>query len=272
VCTVPEVTIEGSAPVEDRAEAPVSRPGKEELRETLPLLPFFIRDYHGGYGWRQYVRADQGVPEGAPRGLRELRALTAGAPLAVAQFSREQAPGTSIENLTLQSVEALGAAASAFSAAARLAPALERGTVTLSSEAISFGAKSANEAKKLESLNKTAGALAERGFDVVVRGEGVAAGELVASVPGSRKVLLESKRLTEATPRALQTAIEKGTKQSADVLIDGTGVGSTPEAFMAAFETFKRVSLARRIEQGAPITSGRIIFLFGQQGIKVVRY
>jgi hypothetical protein len=238
----------------------------------VPLIPFFVKDYHGGLGWQQYVRTNQDLPPGAPPGLRELRALTAGASLAVGQFSREYSPGTSIESLTLQTVEATSSAVSALGAATRLAPALARGTVTITDEAAKFGAKSASEASKLQNLAKTGEALAERGIDVAVHGEGAAAGELAISIRGGRQMLAESKRLTAATTRAVQTAIEKGTKQSATVVIDGTEAGVTPETFNAAFETFKRVSLAKRIEQGAPITSGKIIFLFGENGIRIARF
>jgi hypothetical protein len=77
--------------------------------------------------------------------------------------------------------------------------------------------------------------------DVAVRGDGVNSGELAISLRGGRQVLAESKRLTVASKRAVQTAIA-GTKQSATVVIDGTAAGVTPETFNAASETFKRVS------------------------------
>jgi hypothetical protein len=88
-----------------------------------PILPFFIKDYSGGFGWRQAVRAYQEPPAGAPVGLSTLRQLNAGAPLAVAQFSRDFAPGTSIENLTMLTVEAKTGATTVLSAAARLSAA-----------------------------------------------------------------------------------------------------------------------------------------------------
>lgn len=89
------------------AEGPQEpRPTPEQLREKVPLLPFFIRDYAGGYGWNQTVR-QQDLPPGAPVGLAELRALTgARGGLPVAQFSREYVPGTSIERLTLEAASA----------------------------------------------------------------------------------------------------------------------------------------------------------------------
>jgi hypothetical protein len=201
-----------------------------------------------------------------------LRALTGGGALAAAQFSREYAPGTSIESLTLQSVEVTSSAVSALSAATRLAPALARGALTVTDEALNFGAKSAQEAQKLKNLAKTGEALAERGVDVAVRGEGVSSGELAISIRGGRQIMAESKRLTAATTRAVQTAIEKGTTQGTTLIIDGTQAGVSPETFNAAFETFKRVSLAKRLEKGAGGTSGQIIFLFGENGIRVVKF
>jgi hypothetical protein len=273
VTGIPEVTVEGRVPKAEAEAGPAGpRPTREELQDKVPLIPFFVKDYHGGLLWKQYVRADQGVPEGAPRGMRELRALTGGGALAVAQFSREYAPGTSVESLALQSVEVTSSAVSALSAATRLAPALTRGALTVTDEAVNFGAKSAQEAQKLKSLTKTGEALAERGVDVAVRGEGVSSGELAISLGGGREVLAESKRLTVASKRAVQTAIEAGTKQSATVVIDGTAAGVTPATFNAAFETFKRVSLQARIAKDAPITSGQVIFLFGENGIRVVKF
>jgi hypothetical protein len=125
--TIPEVTIEGKVPeLDEPPDAPERVYSNEELRDKVPIIPFFVRDYHGGYGWLQYVRANQDLPEGAPRGLRELRALSGGGSLAVAQFSRNQAPGTSIEDFTLRTVEAGGAAVSALSAGARLSASLPK--------------------------------------------------------------------------------------------------------------------------------------------------
>jgi hypothetical protein len=87
-----------------------------------PILPFFIKDYSGGYWWRQSVRAYQDPGPGAPVGLAAIRQLNAGAPLAVAQFSREQYPGTSIENLTLLTLDAISGGVSALAPLARARP------------------------------------------------------------------------------------------------------------------------------------------------------
>jgi len=128
--------------------------------------------------------------------------------------------------------------------------------------------------QKLVELTKTGQALRDRGFKVIVHGEGVggAAGELQISLPGlGNDLLAESKRLQQATQRAAQSAIEKGTKQSSVLVIDGSAVGLSDISFDAAFAKFKRVSLARRIQQGAPITSGKIIFV-NQHGYRIVEY
>jgi RHS repeat-associated protein len=101
----PSKAQQAETPSEEAPSHP--RPTREQLEEKVPLLPFFIKDYAGGYGWNQYVR-QQDVPPGAPVGLAELRQLTgARGGLPVAQFSRNYAPGTSIENLTLETVSAI---------------------------------------------------------------------------------------------------------------------------------------------------------------------
>lgn len=56
------------------------------------------------------------------------------------------------------------------------------------------------------------------------------------------------------------------------MVIDGASAGTTLDAFDAAFATFQRISLPARKATGAPITTGRIFFLFGNNGMKVVRY
>jgi hypothetical protein len=55
------------------------------------------------------VRPYQAPPEGAPVGLSTIRQLTGQPAAGVANFSRDYFPGTSIENLTLQSVNVINA-------------------------------------------------------------------------------------------------------------------------------------------------------------------
>ena len=140
-------------------------------------------------------------------------------------------------------------------------------------QARAFALKSRVQQSKLNQLTQTGDALKARGFKVKVQGEGVASGELELSFQGlGTNVKAESKRLTAATQRAVQTAIEKGTKQSDVVVIDGSGVGVSEATFDAAFMTFKRVSLRKRIERGASITPGKIVFVFGDGKFKVVNF
>ena len=104
----------------------------EQLRDKVPLLPFFLGGVawapSQGYGgssprldWSQYVRTNQAPPAGAPVGLAALRQLNSGGSLAVANFSRNVAPGTSVENLTLQTVGAITATAGVLGQVERLA-------------------------------------------------------------------------------------------------------------------------------------------------------
>ena len=55
------------------------------------------------------------------------------------------------------------------------------------------------------------------------------------------------------------------------LVIDGSVVGLSDTTFDAAFATFKRVSLDRRVQQGAPISSGKIIFV-KQNGYRIVEF
>ncbi|NDY71859.1 hypothetical protein [Desulfobacter hydrogenophilus] len=147
------------------------------------------------------------------------------------------------------------------------------GSLSVSQKAQTFAMKSSAEQAKLNQLIETGEALKMRGFRVKVHGEGVEIGELEISFKGfGENVKAESKRLTANTERAAQTAIMKGTKQSDVVVIDGSGVGMSEKTFNAGFMTFKRVSLPRRIERGAPIVSGKILFIFGDGKFKVVYF
>jgi len=114
-------TPSGTPPAAPTADTPpATAPTQGGWEDKVAILPFFIKDYSGGWLWRQYVRAYQDPGPGAPVGLAAIRQLNAGAPLAVAQFSRQQYPGTSAEDLTLHTVSAIGAGVSALSAAAQL--------------------------------------------------------------------------------------------------------------------------------------------------------
>ena len=85
------------------------RPTNDQLRESVPIFSFFFRVP------MQYVRPYQVPVEGAPPGLAAIRQLNGQPGVAVANFSRDIAPGTAVENLTLLTVEAIGAFAAALS-------------------------------------------------------------------------------------------------------------------------------------------------------------
>jgi hypothetical protein len=151
------------------------------------------------------------------------------------------------------------------------------GKVVVTEEAKKFAAKSLQEAQKLENLEQSANALSLRGFDVKVEGEGViGGGELVISRKGlGINIQAESKRLISNTPRAVQTAIEKGTKQVGDggtIIIDGTSANVTEDIFEEGLGKFKNLVLPKRAEQNKAGQSGQIIFLYGEKGEKIIKF
>ncbi len=137
------------------------------------------------------------------------------------------------------------------------------GQVEVTPEATAQAAKSSGEAAKLAKLTATARALAERGFDVKVRGEAVIGGgelEIGRAGSGDPMIAIESKRLAAGTTRAVQTALSDATKQGPNVVIDATGTGLTQAQFEAGYGTFLRTSLAGRVSGGSPgATHGTIV-------------
>jgi RHS repeat-associated protein len=127
----PPPAAEPQQPPPPPPEAGERRPSKEELRESVPLFSFFLRVP------MQYVRPYQAPPQGAPVGLAAIRQLNGQPAVAAANFSRDYAPGTSVENLTSLTVQAFGATAGLLSAAQPLAraPISGAGLATLASEA-----------------------------------------------------------------------------------------------------------------------------------------
>ena len=109
---VPEAP--AAAVASPQVEAEAKQAPVEVPAEKVALLPFFFRVPS------QFLRPQQQVPQGAPIGLQGLRQLNAGSQGAVANFSRDVAPGTAVENLTLGLVEAATALAGALAAVARL--------------------------------------------------------------------------------------------------------------------------------------------------------
>jgi len=105
-----------SAPSGGDAKPP-ERLSEEALRESVPLFSFFFKVP------TQYVRPHQAPPQGAPVGLAAIRQLNGQPAIGVANFARDYAPGTSVENLTSLTVQALAGGVGAASAASRLAQA-----------------------------------------------------------------------------------------------------------------------------------------------------
>lgn len=150
-----------------------------------------------------------------------------------------------------------------------------RGQVEISQEAIEYASKNTSELKRFKALKATANELADRGVNVVVKGEGLeGTGELTLKVLG-KEIATESKRLTENTARAVQTALSKGTKQVGDrgvLVIDGTGAGISPETFKKGFESFINSSVKNRKKAGDSGTTGKVIFLHGDGATDVIKF
>src|SRR5262249_53906550 len=75
----------------------------QDYEDHTPILPFFVPVPN------EYFRV-QRAPAYAPRGLDEYRLLNHGGSHAVANFSRDQAPGTDVRSLTFQAVDVISAA------------------------------------------------------------------------------------------------------------------------------------------------------------------
>jgi RHS repeat-associated protein len=75
--------------------------------DAAPLLPFFLPVPS------QYIRPYQEPPAGAPAGLAAIRQMNGQPGVAVANFSRDYAPGTHVRNLTLHAMDALAGGISA---------------------------------------------------------------------------------------------------------------------------------------------------------------
>jgi RHS repeat-associated protein len=91
--------------------------GRRQFKEKVAILPFLVPVPS------QFLVREQQLPDDAPVGLKESRQVTSGGQAAVANFSRDVAPGTSIANLTLQFSVGLASFGSAVLAAAQLAQA-----------------------------------------------------------------------------------------------------------------------------------------------------
>jgi RHS repeat-associated protein len=101
-----------------RDDGPPSAGARRTFQDRTPVLPFFLPVP------APYIRPHQEPPAGAPVGLSALRKLNGQPGVGVANFSRDIAPGTSVQNLTLQLVSAASAAASALGAAGQLSAAV----------------------------------------------------------------------------------------------------------------------------------------------------
>jgi len=169
-------------------------------------------------------------------------------------------------------------------------PAKTKGRVHVAKRAIPSSKAHNNERKKFNQLMDTSNALADRGFDVRVRGERVKGpGDILISRGDiGNNIKVETKRLTKGTDRALQTAIDSGTKQHGNetiLIIDATGVDIGLEQIHKAVSRFAEINLPQRAKgfqkpKLAPKgtqrfktgTEGQIIFLYGESGMERVRY
>src|SRR5260370_1046815 len=68
-----------------------------------------------------YVRPSQPQPEAAPVGFAAIRQLNGEPSVGVVNFSRDIAPGTSVENLTLQTVTVINSGVGVLAPLSRLA-------------------------------------------------------------------------------------------------------------------------------------------------------
>jgi|UPI00069C7BE3 RHS repeat-associated protein len=151
-----------------------------------------------------------------------------------------------------------------------------KGVINITEDALEFANKSKNELKSLERLKATAGELSERGFDVIIKGEGIAngGGEITLNVLG-REVAAESKRLSVNTLNSIKQNIGDGTKQAGTngyTIIDATGVGTSLDEFMAGFKNFTNSSLKSRKAEGKAGTSGTIMFLSGNNETHIITF
>ncbi len=105
-----------------KPKPPPRRPTSEQLQDSTPVALFFLK-IPGSY-----IRPYQPAPQGAPTGLDAIRRLNGQPGAGVAAFSRDIAPGTSVENLTLQTVGVLNSATGVLAPLARtsseVAPAI----------------------------------------------------------------------------------------------------------------------------------------------------
>ncbi len=119
----------------------------------------------------------------------------------------------------------------------------------------------------LEQLKQTAENLAEKGFDVEIRGEGIENGQGELTISRSdigKDIPAENKNLNSNKANKAQANVAQATKQAGDggtVIIDGKQSGMTVETFEQGLESFKRTSIPRRLENGTSGTSGKIIFI-----------
>ena len=147
------------------------------------------------------------------------------------------------------------------------------GKITVTVRAIQEGVKSGRAANDLHRLLATSRELSSLGVDVVVEGEAVVGGgELVlTSSEIGQSVLVESKRLDNATYRAVEGAIRKGTENGAPVVIDGMGAGLTEATFERGLQNFLQDAVKNRLRDGLPGATGEIIVII-EGKLKVVRY
>jgi RHS repeat-associated protein len=157
---LPNITIEAKPPEPPPEEVPYMAPmPREKLQESVPIFSFFFRVP------MQYVRPYQPVPEGAPPGLAAIRQMNGQPGVAVANFSRDYAPGTSVENLTSLTVQGISGAVGVLSSAAKLTSS----TAPMMTKAVQPLATMASEGGEVATVANAADnaiPLAERGEQI----------------------------------------------------------------------------------------------------------
>jgi len=82
----------------------------------------------------------------------------------------------------------------------------------------------------------------------------------------SREVPAQNKRLDAGTQTSVKRNISRATEQAGDgghSVIDGSGVGLTPETFEKGFQQFLRNSIPSRNLTGEPGAKGTLTVIFG---------
>ncbi|PSH61687.1 toxin [Phyllobacterium brassicacearum] len=142
-----------------------------------------------------------------------------------------------------------------------------RGTKKVAKDARALAEASKQEAAKLAALEKTADALTQRGYTVLVRqgDEGLPDLRIKKIGDAGDLVSAESKRLTRGTQRALHEAIAEGTRSGMEyTVIDATGVLVGESLIRQTFKGFLSRNVPERLAKGSAGAHGRVLVLHGR--------